>query len=439
MGPVYGADLAFLAAFKLQLINQFMLSSQDLHILLDFLILGSLAGVMLGGLLSYNSGRKLTLVGAFTVGLAGLCTSLLANAFSTLLLSQFVIGASLGIYFSSGVCYVAEVCAHDQRGSGGISLLFAVLLGALLVSLSRNLIGNSLLIAMFVILLYGLTVVVLAALKLPESPRYLVLTGASDEALSVLIRLRGDSGRAARELARINEVCRGEDRGIMFFLHSEEVRHTIWLLVISSLLMHLSGFSIIPYCFMDIIRENQFDFSSLKLRTRTNDFIQGMAQAALTVALFSSVCVALALRSFTVRKLVLFGTAMAAVLLISMFLLTFFELTQLKGLLLGALLLLYMFCASFVFNAFFMVFLPAILPTRGRDFGFTLVCLVNLVCFMGGQQLLEPLGNNLEISKFFALCALFCLLLLGYFYKLMPLVQRRNLEDLEYREQRRDY
>ena len=72
---------------------------------------------------------------------------------------------------------------------------------------------------------------VIAILKLPESPRWLALSGYYDAALSVLFSLRNDMGIAARELAGVNECCRGEEKGAELFLQNTNFRKIVWLLL----------------------------------------------------------------------------------------------------------------------------------------------------------------------------------------------------------------
>ncbi|MBO6258453.1 MAG: MFS transporter [Succinivibrio sp.] len=431
MAPLFGFNLGFIIAFKTQLINLFMLESDDIDTLVGTFILGTMVGSFFGGWLNYSSGRKISIIGGLVLGLAGEATCLLAPDFSLLLLSEFVVGASFGIYMLSSIIYICEISSPLKRNVAGVLIAVMVLSGALFVTVTREILPSSAVVMVAVITVYESFFVAVALVKLPESPRWLALSGLSDPALSVLLRLRGDSGRSARELSLINECCHGEDRGIDFFIHSEQYRRVIWFLVFITLLMQLSGFSIIPYVFLQIVHDNHVSF--LEAVQAGYDYDYGLIKSAVTVGLFGAICSAFTLNRLGSRSVIIYGVVIALFSLLFLFFLTFFELKGLKSLFLGSFLLIFIFGVALSYTAFITSFATEILPQRGRDLGLAVVMLVNFVAFLSVQQSFEFLTSMWHISGWFAFCLLSIIVLLCFLYKVLPETSGYSLEEIEHR------
>ena len=105
--------------------------------------------------------------------------------------------------------------------------------------------------------LFSLPLLVYAYLRLPDSPRWHALTGASDKALTELIKLRVSTSEAARELAAINECILGEERGMALFFRSPVFRSVVWFFIFISIACQFSGMAILPYMSLQLIKSFQ--------------------------------------------------------------------------------------------------------------------------------------------------------------------------------------
>lgn len=431
MAPLFGFNLGFIVAFKTQLINLFMLEPYDIDTLIGTFVLGTMVGGFFGGWLNYSSGRKISIIAGVVLGLSGESTCLLAPDFSLLLLSEFVVGAALGIYLLSSIIYVCEISSPAKRSVSGVLIAVCLIAGVLFVTVTREILPSSAVVMAVALIVYEAFFLVIALLKMPESPRWLALSGLSDAALSVLLRLRGDSGKSARELALINECCHGEDRGIDFFIHSEHYRKVIWFLVLITLLMQLAGFSLIPYVFLQIVHENHVSF--IEAASAGYDYDYGLVKSAVTVGLFGAICSAFALNRLGNRSVIIYGVVIALFSLILLFFLTFFELKGLKSLFLGSFLLIFIFGVTVAYTAFITSFATEVLPERGRDLGLAVVMVVNFVSFLSVMQSFELLTSMWHISGCFGFCLLSTLVLLCFLYKSLPETSEYSLEEIEQR------
>ena len=194
-------------------------------------------------------------------------------------------GLAFSLYTLSSLIYICEITLPSNRGFCACLLPVAFLLGVEIGIFTPDLrpSGEGFPLYLLLVMIHILALV-LAILKLPESPRWLALSGYYDAALSVLFSLRNDMGIAARELAGVNECCRGEEKGSELFLQNTNFRKIVWLLLSLVLFIQLSGIVILPYTFSDLMIKTSYskDFYMFS-------YSYDLLKASLTVALFGAV------------------------------------------------------------------------------------------------------------------------------------------------------
>lgn len=178
------------------------------------LLLGAMVGAYASGRLSDRSGRRwvIALGGAvFTIGTA--CAAFAVNA-PMLIAARLVLGVGLGLVSVAVPMYLSELAPKHIRGAlsslmqlmitAGIFLAYVVDLALSSTGAWRWMIGLGAVpaIALFI-----------GALSLPESPRWMVRAGRDEgQALSTLVRLRGDEEAARAELEEITATVEEERR-----------------------------------------------------------------------------------------------------------------------------------------------------------------------------------------------------------------------------------
>ena len=228
-GLLFGYDTAVISGAEKGL-QQFFSAASDfnytdaLHgITCSSALLGCIIGSALSGLAANRLGRRKSLF------VAGICFFLSAagsyypeflffekGAASASLLVAFnlyrVLGG-IGVGMASAICpmYIAEIAPADQRGKLVSWNQFAIIFGQLVVYFVNLVIlgdHDSQWLAqigwrnMFVSECVPAGLFTLLILTVPETPRYLALTGRTDKALQVLGRINGSS-RAASILDEI--------------------------------------------------------------------------------------------------------------------------------------------------------------------------------------------------------------------------------------------
>ncbi|KAJ7295832.1 hypothetical protein O6H91_Y181800 [Diphasiastrum complanatum] len=184
------------------------------ELLMGSLVLVSIVGGIIAGLLADIIGRKKSMLVAAIIVIAGCITMGLAPSFSVLLLGRLITGIGYGIPFVLVPLYIAEVSPTEVRGrflsfpeifvNSGILLgyISSFCLAELPAHINwRLMVGLGALPAIF--LACGVFVI-------PESPRWLVLQGRIDDALSTLIDTSDHESEAEQ---RLNDIVLAANAG----------------------------------------------------------------------------------------------------------------------------------------------------------------------------------------------------------------------------------
>ena len=148
------------------------------------------------------------LAGAGWVGVA------LAPSLPLILASRLLAGTLFGVFQANTAAYIAEISQPALRGSLAVMLGPLYSLGCLYTYLTDWLAEDWRTTAWLQLLSVALMA---AAVRMPESPHWLVQRGREEEALAALIQLRGPRYDAKQELAEIvaSKKAFGDDVGLL--------------------------------------------------------------------------------------------------------------------------------------------------------------------------------------------------------------------------------
>ncbi|KGQ71071.1 sugar transporter [Chelonobacter oris] len=216
-GFLFGFDTAVISGTVDSIRSEefgFGLTSNELGFAVASVLIGSAIGAWYAGLAAMRFGRvKVMLVAAmmFSVSSIG---SALAIGLWDFSFWRLIGGVGVGIAAVIAPAYIAEISPTHLRGRLGSLQQLAIAIGLLVSFISNYLMANlagspnsplwgglsawrwMLLVEIFPAALYGLT-----ALKLPESPRYLVSKNKLEEAKQVLIKYSGEQAPDAKILS----------------------------------------------------------------------------------------------------------------------------------------------------------------------------------------------------------------------------------------------
>ena len=220
-GLLFGYDTGVISGALLFIRQMMSLSPTMQGVVVAIALAGAAIGAATAGYLSDRYGRRLVILGAGLLFIAGALISAVAQGVIVLVIGRFLVGLAIGVASMLTPLYLAEISPARVRGAI-VSLNQLCITGGILVS---YLVGFALASSSdgwrWMLALGALPGVILAAgmLVLPESPRWLAGRGRIPDANTVLQHLRGtadvsdelntlrtDLAREGRQLAGASEL-----------------------------------------------------------------------------------------------------------------------------------------------------------------------------------------------------------------------------------------
>ncbi|WP_406720824.1 sugar porter family MFS transporter [Thioclava litoralis] len=262
-GFLFGYDSSIINGAVDAVRDGFGLSASGIGFTVSCALLGAMAGAWYAGVCSDRFGRVKTMIIASALLSISALGSGLAFGQLDLILWRFVGGIGVGFASVIAPAYIAEVAPKDERGRLGTMQQMAIVSGifvALLVSaIVARVAGGAagtlwmgmeawrwmFLSELIPAVLYGVL-----ALRLPESPRYLVEKDRISEARDILETIVGvRRARLDSKIAKIRETMKREDSksfrdltgGAFFF------RPIVWVGILIAVFQQLVGINVIFY------------------------------------------------------------------------------------------------------------------------------------------------------------------------------------------------
>ena len=221
----------------------------------------------MSGITSYGLGRKRTIMLSQLISLAGFLIIRFANATSWFCIGNCLGGYSTGVNIAVMPTYIGEINQPRIRKFTGsfMSLFFtfgfsfAYLIGKFLSWRDTASIVIALPALGFVLLLFC-----------PESPTWNMLKGRKEVATSIMIKLRGDTDIALKEISRIEDNLEKQRRNDFDPNHSSSIKHQLRILtkgtflrpcmvlvVMFAINWQWTGMPLITFYAVDIVKEFQ--------------------------------------------------------------------------------------------------------------------------------------------------------------------------------------
>ncbi|XP_058093934.1 polyol transporter 5-like [Magnolia sinica] len=204
-----GYDISVISGAALFIKDDLKLSDTKIEILMGILSLYSLIGSALAGRTSDWIGRRYTLILAAMIFFVGALVMGLAPNYATLMVGRFVAGIGVGYALMIAPVYTAEVAPASCRGFLtsfpevfiNVGILIGYISNFAFAKLPEHLSWR---------LMLGVGVVppiflVIGALAMPESPRWLVMQGRLGEARKVLAKTSDSEEESEIRLSDIKE------------------------------------------------------------------------------------------------------------------------------------------------------------------------------------------------------------------------------------------
>jgi sugar porter (SP) family MFS transporter len=187
-GILYGFDVGIIAAALLFVRNTFALSTHLQEIVVSVVPAGTMAGAIVGGILSDRLGRRVTLLWSGVIFIVGSILAPLSPNVGALIAARSLLGFAIGFTSVTAPVYVSELSPPQLRGMLIGMYQFALTLGIVFA----NLVGYWFASEQAWRLMFAtgvLPAVVFLALvfTVPESPRWLFVKDRTEEGERVLL------------------------------------------------------------------------------------------------------------------------------------------------------------------------------------------------------------------------------------------------------------
>ncbi len=247
-GLLFGYDTGVIAGALLFIKPDFDLGSFAQGLVVAAVPIGAVFGAAVSGPSADRYGRRVMILVAAGVFIVGALASAAAPGVEMLVLARIVIGVAIGVASAAAPVYISEVAPPESRGQLVTFFQLAVTVGILvayLVGLAfdgiegwRWMLGLGCVPALA--LAFGM-------IRMPQSPRWLVMTGDDFAARATLAKIRvDDPATIDRELAEIKDSL-GEKPGAWSELLQPVVKAALVVGVGLAILQQVTGINTVIY------------------------------------------------------------------------------------------------------------------------------------------------------------------------------------------------
>ncbi len=258
-GLIFGFDTAVISGTTEDLERVFGISGFTLGFTVATALIGTIVGALGAGRPVDLFGRKKVLYTIGVLYLIGAIGSALAPNLTLFMIFRFVGGIGVGAASVTAPIYTAEVSPPRLRGRLVGLVQFNIVLGILLAYMSNYLIAQALPEDtawrwMFGVMAIPAAIFLVLLFTVPESPRWLLATGRTDEGEAVVRRLTRNEAEAREELDDVSASLRAAENAPSVKFFTREHRKVILLAFAIAAFNQLSGINAVLYYAPEVFR-----------------------------------------------------------------------------------------------------------------------------------------------------------------------------------------
>lgn len=418
IGTVYGYDTGSISSAVLFLGPEFDLSPFVTTLVVSSVTFGTLIGALVGGWIANAIGRKrtmMTVAACYTLFTAG--QALAVNEW-TLIAVRLLLGLIVGISIVTAPLFISESAPRRFRGRLLVTFQFATVTGivvAYFVGLALSGTENWRLI-----LALGFIPALVAAImlsRLPDTSRWYLMKGRTEEALAVIARVEPDED-PNHQARLIEQDLTSTEQGTYRQLFSGRFKRAGIFVIGLGFFVQLTGINAVVYYSPILLQDVGFEAAGNAL------LIAALIQLA---GLLATVTAFLVIDRWGRRPVLLTGLTIMAIantILVLGFVLDNAQVMTVIGL------FVFLIGYSFGYGALLWVYVGEALPAQLRAIGgsalLTADLLANIVIAMFFLNALNALGGAATFGVFLVLsigALVFC-------FVLAPEIKGRRLEDV---------
>ena len=435
-GILFGYDTAVISGTTEIVKAQFGLSTGGEGWYVGCALIGSIAGVLVAGMLSDFLGRKKTmLISALMFSISAIGCAVCGD-FTQLVIYRIIGGVGIGIVSIVSPIYISEVSPAHVRGTMvsfyqlfiTIGFLLAYLVNYLILkgaaldsadpALGARMFNNEYWRGMLGCETIPDLLFLVVIFFIPESPRWLIVKGQDGRAAGILQRIYGSEAAASEGMAATKASIAGEVKTEWKVLLEPGILFAVLVGSAIAILGQFMGVNAVLYYGPKIFADAGFEdplFSTVLVGV---------------VNMLTTVIALLIIDKVGRKKLVWWGVG-GMIFCLLMIGLYFLPSTQLPTWFMLTFFLLYVFCTAISISAVVFVLLSEMYPNRVRGLAMSIAGFALWVGTYLIGQLTPWMLENLTPAGTFFLFAFMCLPYLWIMYRHVPDTTGKSLEEIE--------
>ena len=397
------------------------------------LVFAAAFGAMFGGRLSDGWGRRATIILLSIIFFVGTVAVVVAPNLEVLVLGRVMLGLAVGGASTVVPVFLAEMSPYEIRGSLSGRNELMIVVGQLAAFVVNAILGNTLghiegvWRIMFAVCALPAIVLFFGMLRMPESPRWLVDRGRSEDALRVLHKVRSPE-RAEAEFEELTMVVKideaGETLGWRAIFTNKNLLKILGVGVGVGIAQQLTGINSIMYFGQTVLVESGFDESAA--------LIANIAPGV--IAVIGAIIALTMMDRFDRRKTFIIGFSLTTVshLLIGLSSMALPVGNPIRPYVILFLVVLFVGSMQTFLNVAVWVYLSEIFPLHMRGFGMGVsvfaLWIANGFLSLYFLSLVDAVG----ITGTFFLFAVVGIIALIFVWRFVPETRGRTLEALEH-------
>lgn len=266
-GLLFGYDTGVIAGALLQITPDFGLGSFASGLVVGAVPIGAVLGAWIASSNSDKYGRRSLILAAGIIFVIGAIVSALSPDTFILVVSRVVIGVAIGVASAVAPVYISEIAPPDIRGRLVTFFQLAVTVGILVAYLVGLAFANTeegwrWMLGLGAIPALAL---VIGIVRLPASPRWLLMVGREDDARAALQRVRTEGPEAIELEIQEIQTSMNVSEGSWKDLLAPAVKAALVVGIGLAILQQITGINTVIYYAPTIIQSTGIDsdFSSI--------------------------------------------------------------------------------------------------------------------------------------------------------------------------------
>ena len=441
-GFLFGYDTAVISGTTSQVTSVFGLDTLQQGWYVGCALIGSIAGVLMSGLLSDKLGRKLTMIlSAVMFSVSAIGCAFCAD-FNQLVVYRIIGGVGIGVVSVVSPLYISEVSVAQYRGrlvslyqlAVTVGFLGAYLMNYQLLAWSESAVSSA--DGGWVNLIFvdevwrgmlGMETIpallfFLIIFFIPESPRWLIVQRKEQQAFGILERIYQSASEATYQLQETRSMIASSAQSDWRLLLQRGIRKAVFIGAGIAILGQFMGVNAVLYYGPSI-------FENAGLSGGDSLFYQVMIGLVNTL---TTILALIIIDKVGRKKLVYYGVSgMVVSLCCIAFYFAFGDVWQIPSWVLLFFFLVYVFCCAVSICAVIFVLLSEMYPTKIRGLAMSIAGFALWIGTYLIGQLTPWMLQSLTPTGTFLLFAVMCVPYILIIWKLIPETAGKSLEEIE--------